>query len=36
MAYSISDDEYNVSSHLFLSDIEVLRTYRADAPHIVC
>ena len=36
MVYSISDDEYKASFCLLLSDMEVLRTYRADAPHIVC
>jgi len=36
MTYSIADDEYNAFSRLFLSDMKVLRTYRVDAPHIVC
>ena len=36
MTYSISDDEYNASFCLLLSGMEVLRTYRVDAPHIVC
>lgn len=36
MTYSIADDEYNASFCLLLSGMEVLRTYRVDAPHIVC
>ena len=36
MTYSIADDEYIASFCLLLSDMEVLRTYRVDAPHIVC
>ena len=36
MTYSIADDEYNASFCLLLSDMKVLRTYRVDAPHIVC
>ena len=36
MTYSIADDEYNASFCLLLSDMEVLRTYRVDAPHEWC